>query len=417
MKTIVDLHAHSHYSRATSKFLNVEGLALSASQKGVDVMATGDMTHPKWLNELEEKLVEDVVGSGFFRLKDGSSKTRFVLAGEVANIYKKDDKGRRVHMLFAVPSFAAARKVNTLLSDRGFNLAYDGRPIIGMDAAELAQIYLDADPRALIIPAHIWTPWFSIFGSKSGFNTLEDCFGDMTQHVHAIETGLSSDPDMNWHVSNLNNKMILSNSDAHSAEKIGREANVFDLPEQSYTSLFESIRDNKNLLETIEFFPEEGKYHLDGHRSCDVKLEPAQSKKLHGLCPKCGLPLVIGVMNRVEELADQAVEARPTRVPFRRIVPLPEIIAEAFQVGVGSKKVKSAFDTLLHACGNEFHILLDADIEAIAAVSSPLIAEGVRRVRVGELHIDPGYDGVFGKVEIFSSADRERLQSSQSVLF
>lgn len=378
-------------------------------------MATGDITHPKWLSELQEKLVDD--GSGFFTLKDGSSRTKFILCGEVANIYKKDNKGRRVHMLFAVSSFAAARKVNTLLTDRGFNLAYDGRPIVGMDAAELAKIYLDADPQAIVIPAHIWTPWFSVFGSKSGFNTLEDCFGDVTKQIYAIETGLSSDPDMNWRVSNLNTKMILSNSDAHSAEKIGREANVFDLPEQTYSALFASIRDNKNLLETIEFFPEEGKYHLDGHRACGVRFEPSESKKLHGLCPKCGLPLVIGVMNRVEELADQDPSARPQRVPFRRIVPLPEIIAEAYDVGVSSKKVKKTFEAFIQTFGSEFHIVLDEPVDSIAASASPLIAEGVRRVRAGELKIDPGYDGVFGKVQIFSDSDRAQLQPTQSVLF
>jgi uncharacterized protein (TIGR00375 family) len=415
MRTVVDLHAHSHYSRATSKHLTVEGLARAAAEKGVDVMATGDITHPKWLNELEEKLVDD--GSGFFRLRDGSSPTRFVLSGEVANMYKKNGKGRRVHMLFVVSSFAAARAVNTLLTDRGFNLKYDGRPIVGMDAAELSKIYLDADPRALVIPAHIWTPWFSVFGSKSGFNSLEECFGDVTPFVYAIETGLSSDPDMNWRMSNLNTKMILSNSDAHSAEKVGREANVFDLPEQTFAALHASIRENKNLTETIEFFPEEGKYHLDGHRSCGVRLEPAQTKKLHGLCPKCGLPLVIGVLNRVEELADQPVKSRPVRVPFRRIVPLPEIIAEAYAVGVSSKKVKAMHAQLLAACGNEFRVLLEVAPEEIAAASTPLIGEAVRRVRAGQFHIEPGYDGVFGVVRIFSAEDRDREVPAQRSLF
>jgi uncharacterized protein (TIGR00375 family) len=222
---------------------------------------------------------------------------------------------------------------------------------------------------------------------------------------------------MNWRISNLNNKMILSNSDAHSAEKVGREANVFDLPEQTYTALYESIRDNKNLIETIEFFPEEGKYHLDGHRSCDVRLEPVQSKKLHGLCPKCGLPLVIGVMNRVDELADQEPSARPVRVPFRRIVPLPEIIAEAFDVGAATKKVKQMHAKLIAALGNEFHILLDVSPAEIAAASTPLIGEAIRRVREGQIHIDPGYDGVFGTVRIFTAEDRAQLPDLQPVLF
>lgn len=414
MKTIVDLHMHSYYSRATSKALDTDGIAKFSAIKGVDLVATGDITHPKWLAECEAKLSDD--GSGFLTLRNNASPTRFVLCGEVSSIYKKEGKTRRVHTLFAVSSFAVAKKVQKTLLGRGINIAYDGRPIIGMDVQELAKIYLDADPRALIIPAHIWTPWFSLFGSKTGFNSIEECFGEMSKYVYAVETGLSSDPAMNWRLSDLNDVMILSNSDAHSPEKIGREANVFSLPQQTYDALHASIRENKNLDYTIEFFPEEGKYHLDGHRVCGVRLTPSETKKRKGICPKCGLPVVVGVMNRVEELANQAPDEKE-RVPYKSIVPLPEIIASAFGVGVKSKKVQAEYLKLIEGLGNEFHILLDASPEAIRQAAHSLVAEGIMRVRDGNIHIDPGYDGEFGVVQVFTEAERRQHALQQHRLF
>ncbi len=415
MPTIVDLHMHSHYSRATSKQLTVAGIAKFAAIKGVDVIATGDITHPKWLQEIQETLMED--GSGFLRMRDGSSDTHFTLFGEVANVYKQGGQSRRLHTLFGVSSIAAAERVNTYLQSKGFNITYDGRPIIGMDVVELAKIYLDADPHALIIPAHIWTPWFALFGSKSGFDSIEDCFGDMTKHIYGIETGLSSDPAMNWRVSNLNNITILSNSDAHSPQKIGREANVFEWDRVDYQTMYESIKGNKNLQYTIEFFPEEGKYHMDGHRACGVRLTPAETKRHKGLCPKCGLKVTVGVMNRVEELADQPEQAGK-RVPFKSIVPLPEIIASSFGVSsTASKKVQAEYDKLIENVGNEFHILLDADLKDIAASADPRVTAGIERVRSGTIHIEPGYDGEFGVIDVFTETERKQLEPEQGGLF
>lgn len=418
MRTIVDLHMHSHFSRATSKHLDLFGIARYGRMKGVDVIATGDITHPLWVEEIERQLEED--GSGFLRHRDRSvpgAEILFTLFGEVASIYSKGGQGRRVHTLFGVSSIAAVKKVNARLESLGYNIRYDGRPIIGMDVAELAKIYLDADPQALIIPAHIWTPWFSMFGSKSGFDSVEECFGDMAQHVYGIETGLSSDPNMNWRVSNLNRMTILSNSDAHSPQKIGREANVFEWNERNYAQMFRSIKNNTDLEYTIEFYPEEGKYHMDGHRKCQVRMEPAETKQHSGLCPKCGLPLVVGVLNRIEELSDQSVDKSGYgRVPFKSIVPLPEIIASTFGCGVSTKRVTAEYDRLIEGLGNEFYILLDASVDELRRVANPLVAEGIERVRDGRIHIAPGYDGVFGVISVFTDKEREQLQPSQQAL-
>ncbi|MFH1425933.1 MAG: endonuclease Q family protein [Candidatus Kerfeldbacteria bacterium] len=416
MQIIADLHIHSHYSRATSKQLNVAGIAKYAAIKGVDVIATGDITHAKWLEEIEVDLEED--GSGFLRVKDGSSDVKFALFTEIANMYKKNDKGRRLHTVIGVSSLAAAKKANAELEKRGYNLKSDGRPIIGGDVRELMKIYLDADPKALIIPAHIWTPWFSVFGSKSGFDSLEECYEEMTEHIYAIETGLSSDPAMNWRVSDLNNRTIVSNSDAHSPDKIGREANVFEWDNVTYDALYESLKKNENMKYTIEFYPEEGKYHLDGHRACEVRLEPAETKKNKGKCPKCGLSLVVGTLNRVEELADQTEEnTKNKKVPFKSIVPLPEIIASAFGCGVRTKKVDAEYMKLIEAVGNEFYILLDAELSQIQKHADPLVAEGIKRVRDGNVHISPGYDGEFGVIDVFTEAERKQRMPQQNKLF
>ncbi|OGY87578.1 MAG: hypothetical protein A2233_02580 [Candidatus Kerfeldbacteria bacterium RIFOXYA2_FULL_38_24] len=417
MKTIIDLHLHSHYSRATSHQLNIEGIAKFAAIKGVDIIATGDLVHPAWLKEIEEKLQED--GSGFLQLKDHSFKTQFALFGEISNIYKKNGKARRIHTVFGVSSLLAAKKISKKLASLGYNITHDGRPIIGADVVETAKIFLSIDPKTIIIPGHIWTPWFALFGSKSGFDTTAECFGEMSKYVYAIETGLSSDPAMNWRVSDLNNKTILSNSDAHSAEKIGREANVFNLPTRTYSALYGAIKENKNLEYTIEFYPEEGKYHLDGHRDCGVRFTPQETRKHHGICPKCGLPVVVGVMNRVEELADQTAKAsKRKKIPFKSIVPLPEIIAECFAVkNIRSKKVQAEFFKLIEKIGNEFYILLEATEEELKKTAEPIVAEAIMRVRAGKLHIDPGYDGVFGTIKVFTEKERKKFQPQQQGLF
>lgn len=413
MRTIVDFHIHSHYSRATSKQLTVSGLAKAAQIKGVDVISLGDITHPRWIEEIER----DVTAGEDGFLHDHHSSARFVLTGEISCIYKKNGQARRVHCLFVVSSLERAKKINAYLTERGFNLRSDGRPILGIDVKELAKIYLEHDDKALVIPAHIWTPWFAMFGSKSGFNSIEECFEELAPQIHAIETGLSSDPEMNWRVSNLKNVMILSNSDAHSPDKVGREANVFDLPEQTYDCLYESITQKKNLVETIEFFPEEGKYHVDGHRACNVQFTPEQTKKHKGICPKCSMPLVVGVMNRVDELADCSVEdSAHVQVPFRHIIPLRELIADALDVGPSTKAVAQIFDRLIEVGKNEFSLLLDFDLTALPADIPPIIVEAIKRMREERLHINPGYDGVFGTIHVFTDEERAHLQPRQAPL-
>lgn len=413
MRTIVDLHMHSHYSRATSKQLTVPGLAKAAEIKGVDIISLGDITHPRWIEEIERDTHED--GSGFLRYD--KYPVRFILTGEISCIYKKNDKTRRIHTVFVVSSLERAKKINAYLTDKGFNLRSDGRPILGIDVKELAKIYLEHDDKALVIPAHIWTPWFALFGSKSGFDSIEECFEELAPQIHAIETGLSSDPAMNWRVSNLKNVLILSNSDAHSPDKVGREASVFDLPQLTYDALYESITHKKNLVETIEFFPEEGKYHLDGHRACNIQFTPEQTKKHKGICPKCGLPLVVGVMNRVDSLADVSEDASVhTKVPFRRIVPLRELIADALNVGQSAKSVAKIFDRLIEVGKNEFHLLLDIDIETLPPDIPPIVVEAIRRMRAEQLHINPGYDGVFGTIHVFNDQERDALQPKQTTL-
>lgn len=432
MKLITDLHVHSHYSRATSRDLTLPGLARGAAIKGINLIATGDMLHPKWTAEMKELLVGD--GSGFYKLKKDAAveelarvggldhlkpallQVRFVVAGEVACIYTKGGKVRRQHALFVVPSIESAEKVQARLEQAGRNIRSDGRPIIGMDVKDLLALFLEIEPATICIPAHIWTPWFSLFGSKSGFDSIQECFEDLSSHIWAVETGLSSDPAMNWQLSDLNTRTILSHSDAHSCEKLGREAAVFDLLEVSFKALAESLRSKSNLLYTIEFFPEEGKYHADGHRACGVMLTPAESKKNHNQCPKCHLPLVIGVMNRVEELADQAATVgQQLHPPFKSIIPLPEIVGEALGVAPSAKRARAAYGDLIKAGGNEFNILLYVPVADLQSMTTPEIAEGIKRVREGKVVVNPGYDGVYGTIQIFTQAERQGKQAQASL--
>ncbi|MBI4138195.1 MAG: DNA helicase UvrD [Candidatus Wildermuthbacteria bacterium] len=404
MKIVADFHIHSRFSRATSRALNLTNLDAWAARKGITVMGTGDFTHPLWLRELQEEL--EPAEQGLYKRKAGGA-ARFVFSSEISCIYSKGGKVRKVHLILVVPSLRAVEKINAALGARG-NLASDGRPIIGIDAKEVAKIALDADPSSLVIPAHAWTPWFAVFGSKSGFNALEECFDEYTRYIYAIETGLSSDPAMNWRLSSLDGIALLSNSDSHSLEKIGREANVFEA-ELSYAGIAESIKskDPARFLYTVEFFPEEGKYHHDGHRLCGVSMSPEESKKHNGVCPKCKRPLTIGVLNRVAELADRPEGYKPDNaIPYKSLIPLQEIIADALRAGVGTKKGKAEYETLINTLGTEFAVLLDATEAELRNATTPEIAEGILRVRQGKVRIVPGYDGEYGKIEIFAPEER-----------
>jgi uncharacterized protein (TIGR00375 family) len=419
MKFVADFHIHSKYSRAVSPLMNLENLDTWAKIKGIKILGTGDFTHPKWFDDIKKEL--EPAEPGLFKLRGSDSGTRFVLTSEISCIYSKGGKVRKIHIIVFAPSTDAVEKINLKLSQIG-NLKADGRPILGLDAKELVKIVLDADKNCLVVPAHAWTPWFSVFGSKSGFNSLEECFDEYTKYIYAIETGLSSDPAMNWRLSQLDKITLISNSDAHSLPKIGREANVFDT-EMSYKGIAEALKnkDRNKFLYTIEFFPEEGKYHYDGHRLCNLSLTPQQSKKYNNICPKCGKPLIIGVLNRVEELADRAEGFLPKNaIPFKSLIPLNEVIAEAMGVSVLSKEVAKHYNNLIKNLGNELGILLDSSKKEIQEKSSPEIADGIIRMREGKVSIEPGYDGVYGKIKIFSEKNNSKLKKNtinQKTLF
>ena len=417
MKHIADFHIHSKYARATSKDMNIEELDKWAKIKGVTVLGTGDFTHPAWFRELKEKL--EPAEPGLFKYKKAgeSIPTRFLLTVEVSSIYTKKGKVRKIHTIIFAPSFEVADKINTQLGWIG-NLKADGRPILGLDVKELARIVFDASQDCLLVPAHAWTPWFSIFGSKSGFDSLDECFEEYAPYIYAIETGLSSDPLMNWRISALDRIALISNSDCHSPSRIGREANVFDI-ELSYLGIVDAIRtkDPAKFLHTIEFYPEEGKYHYDGHRVCRFSSSPEETKKIGGLCPQCKRPLTIGVFNRVEELADRPLGFRPPNaIPFKNLIPLDEIIGDVLGVGAASKAVKKEYNDLIKQFGNELAILLDVSREDLGRAANPEIAEGVMRVREGRVEIKPGYDGEYGKIKIFKEGENEKNISKQATL-
>jgi uncharacterized protein (TIGR00375 family) len=423
MRFVADLHVHSHYSRATSKDMSPEGIGKWAQLKGVTVIGTGDFTHPGWLKELNEKL--EPAGNGLFSLKKEcltddvpescKADVYFVLSAEVSCIYSKNGKTRKVHSIILAPDFASAARLNLALSKIG-NLNADGRPILGLDARELLKITLEASSDNLYIPAHAWTPHFSVFGAASGFDSLEECYEELTPHIYAIETGLSSDPLMNWRLSSLDRITLVSNSDAHSAAKIGREANILDA-EISYDSMMIAIKTRKGFLGTIEFFPQEGKYHYDGHRDCGVSLSPQETIHNDYLCPVCGKKLTIGVMHRVEKLADREHGFKPADAPaFTSIITLPEIIAEGFKCGVNTKKVDALYFRLLAQLGNEFNILLEAPLDDIERAGTPLLREAISRMRAGNVHIAPGYDGEYGKIRIFEEVERKEIKGQLKLL-
>jgi len=396
------------------------GLWRWSQLKGVTVIGTGDFTHPRWLAELQEKL--EPAAEGLFSLKKKfrpdtvpeSCKTdiSFILSAEISCIYRKHDKTRKVHCIVIAPTFDDAMKINKQLSLVG-NLSADGRPILGLDAKDLLKIVIRESSEAMLIPAHIWTPHFSVIGAVSGFDSLEECFEELTPHIYALETGLSSDPSMNWRLSALDSLTLISNSDAHSPRKLGREANILET-EISYASILSALKTRKGFSGTIEFYPEEGKYHADGHRDCGVCLSPEETIRHNYLCPVCGRKVTVGVLHRVVKLADRQDGFRPEGAPsYRSIIPLEEIIAETRNVGVNSKAVEKVYTTLLEDHGNEFRILLEVPVEDIEASGFPRIAEALARMRENRIYIAAGYDGEFGKIKIFEEVKRKEVRGQE----
>lgn len=416
MPTVLDLHIHSKYSRACSPQLTLSNIKKTCRAKGIGIIATGDFTYPAWFKSIEEEL-EEIGSSGLYKLKSApDDKVKFILSTEVSLIYKDNDKARRIHIVITAPNIKAVKELNKQL-DKNFNIRSDGRPILGMSCPDLVKLCLAIDPKFIIYPAHIWTPWFSMFGSKSGFNTIEECFHDQTEHIYAYETGLSSDPPMNWRVKELDNLTLLSSSDAHSLPNLAREANVFDLSAKpSYDEIYNIIKNNdkKKILYTIEFWPEEGMYHYDGHRACGVSFTPEESKKLKNLCPVCGKELVIGVLNRVDELASREVGFKPaSTVPYKQAVELDKIISEAFNIkNRQAKEVQATHKTMIEKLGPELEILLNIPLEQMKNQAPAEVIEGIKRMREGKLYVVPGFDGQYGVVNIFAPNEKRNRQKT-----
>ena len=408
MKMIADLHIHSRFSMATSKEGTPENMDFWARKKGISLIGTGDFTHPVWREELKERLVSE--GNGLYRLRDEYVKeesrkfpgegTRFVVSGEISSIYKKNGKTRKVHNVILLPSLEAADAMAQRLEKIG-NIHSDGRPILGLDSHDLLEMMLDVCPEGILIPAHIWTPHFSVLGAKSGFDSVEECFEELAPYIHALETGLSSDPAMNWRISKLDRYQLVSNSDAHSPSKLGREANLLDI-DCSYEGLYRAIQTGEGLEGTVEFFPEEGKYHFDGHRKCGVSLSPVEAERLGGICPVCGKKLTMGVDHRVEQLADRAEGfVKKDGKKYESLVPLPEVISACMGYSTASKKVQGCFEQMIQTLGTEFDILRNVPSEDIKSCTGERIAEGIENVRTGNVKRIPGYDGEYGKIELF----------------
>ena len=480
MKIVADLHIHSKYSRAVSPKMEILEIGRWARKKGIDVVATGDWTHPLWLREIKANLEED--GTGLLKLRVRGSGFReerplFLLSTEISSIYSQGGKGRRVHTLIFAPSISVVEKINKELTNRGANLLSDGRPIIGLSAKDLAELVLGVDKNCLIVPAHIWTPWFALFGSMSGFDSIEECFGNMSQYIYGIETGLSSDPVMNWRIKELDNRAILSFSDAHSGPKLGREVTVFKIKNEklcrrksrapkslddsslsrirrtcsiktsakskntnkklkiSYNDIARAIKNDRScdweIAHTIEFYPEEGKYHYTGHRNCQVRQSPEETKRLGATCPACGRRLTVGVMHRVEQLAVRPLKTEnlklkidknevrwigyENRSPYVSLVPLLEILSEALGSAPTTLKVQNEYENLTSKFG-EFDILLKTPIEEIVKISGERVAEGIKKVRSGDIVVEPGYDGVFGKVKIWREKKSEEAKEEKKQL-
>ena len=429
MAFYADLHVHSKYSRATSRNCDLEHLALWARKKGIAIVGTGDFTHPAWRAEIRDKLVP--AEPGLHRLRPDLERaveerlppacrserttTRFMLSVEISTIYKKFDKTRKIHHLIYTPDFDAMDRVTASLARIG-NVNSDGRPILGLDSRHLLELTLESDPGSYLVPAHIWTPWFAALGSKSGFDAIDECYGDLAGHIFAVETGLSSDPPMNWRVSSLDRFRLVSNSDAHSPEKLGREVCVFDT-DLDYFALRRALETGEGYGGTLEFFPEEGKYHLDGHRSCEIRLSPDETRKHDGRCPVCGKPLTVGVMHRVEDLADRPEEAAPpaTAGAMQSLVPLPEILSEILEVGPKSRRVARHYESLLGRLGPELPLLNTVPVEDIRPAASSLVAEAVSRLRRQEVVREAGYDGVYGTIRLFEDGELRGLTRGASL--
>ncbi len=429
MEFVADLHLHSKYSRAVSRDMNLYNMALWGTKKGLDILATGDWTHPLWLREIKQELVEDT--EGLFKFKNEKNfKTRFILTVEISSIYSQSGKVHRIHNLVFSPSIEVAMKIQKELIKRGCNLTSDGRPIIGLSSIQLMELIYSVDKNVLLVPCHAWTPWFALYGSNSGFDSIYECYGDFADKIYAVETGLSSDPYMNWQIQELENRSIVSSSDAHSLPKMGREATVFVSNEtnpksqikinyKDITDAIKQVSDAKlKIGYTIEFYPEEGKYHFTGHRNCNFVQDPKQTREDGNICPVCHRPLTVGVMHRVEELAKDPqfpeevsklnqngvkwmLDPSKKHAPFVKLVPLNEIIAESLHSTVSSQKVKSLYDELCRKFDSEMNILLKVSKEDIAREAGERLAEGIDKVRRGDIVIQPGYDGQYGIVKIW----------------
>lgn len=400
MRIIADLHVHSRFSYACSREMEAERLAWWAKRKGITLLGTGDFTHPIYLTSLKQKL--EPAEEGLFRLREGEREIRFLLTVEITNIFRHAGRLRKTHTLVFAPSFAAVDRLNAHLAVHG-NLATDGRPTLTCSAHELLKVVLNTAPECEVIPAHVWTPWFSVLGSFSGFDSLAECYGEDVQYIRAVETGLSSDPAMNWRLSALDKIALISNSDAHSPRKLAREANVLEC-ELSYAGVLDALtsHDPAQFLYTIEFFPEEGKYHLDGHRQCGVRLSPADTRQVKNACPVCGKKLTVGVLHRVEALADRAAGYQPAgAIPAKHLLPLEEIIATALGQHPNTKKVNAEYDRLIERYGSELAILLALEEDELADGTPARTLAGILKVRRGEVNITPGYDGVYGKIGLF----------------
>jgi len=430
MEIITDLHLHSKYSRAVSSQMTVSQIALWAAKKGIGLVGSSDFTHPLWLRELKENLKE--VDQGVFALKDDSLPTLFLLSVEISSIYSQEGRSHRIHNVVLAPSLTVVEEINTKLRQRGVNLFSDGRPMTGLTSLQICDIVFSASSDCLIIPAHVWTPWYSLYGANSGFDSLKECFGEFSEKILAIETGLSSDPAMNWRVTELDQKSIVSFSDAHSPRKLGREATVFNIAQDkkiNYPTLKEALA-KQEIAYTIEFYPEEGKYHWTGHRACDVKQSPEQTAKLGTTCPVCGKKLTIGVMQRVEQLSsrsldevvgekDHLIKSKLNRPPYFMIVPLLEILAEVTGNASSSQTVESLYEQMIAKFGSEMEILLKTPVEFLSQSFSERVGEAIEKVRQGQISVDPGYDGVFGTVKIWTKDDQEKevKKKEQMALF
>jgi len=406
MKIIADFHIHSKYSRAVSPKMNLIDLGRQGEVKGINIIGTGDFTHPLWFSELKEKLTLD--SSNFYTLKGVDCQTKFVVTGEVSLIYSKKGRVRKIHLVLICPNLEVAEKINQKLS-LDYNLKADGRPILKLDAKEFLKIVLDVSKDVLVVPAHIMTPWFGLYGSKSGFDSIKDCFEDLSDHIYAYETGLSANPTMLLRMKECRERTLLSNSDAHSLEKLGREANIFDC-DFDYNSIIQKIKNNE--VQTIEFYPEEGKYFNDGHRKCEVNLSPEETYKYNGRCPVCTKPLLVGVLNRVNELSD--VE-KVLKSNFKSIVPLKEILSEVLNIGISSKTLEKEYLKLIKEFKTEFNILLFEELSNIEKINQS-VAFAIKRVREGNIGIVPGYDGKFGEIRVFEDKE-DKKQFPQDTLF